>query len=297
MEFIEEKISNINNISPDDIKELITLVQQQKINTKKLLILIDKLIDVNLESAKEILATITDSRFKTETFYLESIIKEKENYLSYDKETKENYDRLLALGCSFLTLELFDEAYYSFEAGLYLTKDNIFNYYIGKALNKSRRKDEAIPYFQKYIKRGGQKYSKALLFLSSHYNYYNIKSGEDYVKKIKQLSLFAINFSYIDSSSKNQNEFDYIKSRASKKIKMTPDDFKTEIEEDLAMEDYYSYDFLKKLRFIRKLLETNQIKIANKLLNELSPLTIEEKDLYQQFNKNKTLYRNKNPLV
>jgi len=52
-------------------------------------------------------------------------------------------------------------------------------------------------------------------------------------------------------------------------------------------------DFSKKLKVIKKLLASNNIKIANKLLKELKPQTIDERNQLQQFERNKTLYRNR----
>lgn len=293
---LEKNISNINNIPLDNIKDTINLAHKQRIvNTQQLLLLIDKMIDTDLQRAATMLSTIKNTNLETEIFYLKSKIEERANYLGYDNQTKENYNNFLTIGRNYLTNELFEEAYYTFEAGLYLTGDNIFNYYIGKTLNRANNQEESIPYFLAYIEKGGQKYSKALLYLSSYFKYHKQNIAYEYGKKLKKISsIFHDDFIYKDNSwnQREKNEYDHKKFVASKTIKMDLTDFEEE-KENLKLENYYDYDFSKKLKVIKKLLASNNIKIANKLLKKLKPQTIDERNQLQQFERNKTLYRNR----
>ena len=151
-----------------------------------------KLIPNNIDAAEYIYSYIINSfpisNYKRQLNCLKNMIIERKKYLELSGLEQRRYNFLKARGrrlyrnCNLnrkynydmeakllYRKEKLEEAYDYYLAGLYVTQHNIFNYYLGKMCYKNRYVEEAREYLENYIKNGGEKLSKSLLYLNRIY--------------------------------------------------------------------------------------------------------------------------------
>lgn len=299
---IQQLSTNINSldiVSEKNFEQLLKKLIENGMMTQKVLMLkIEEWIESDLEKAKIALKYLTWSKASPEYSYIINRISEKEEYLNYSAEKREKYDTLKDNGRRALNEKQYQEAIYYFGLGIQETNNNIFNYYIGKTLYKARKYQEAKPYLLEYIKKGASKTTKALLYLEKISKFSGkTKKGTNYIKLMERLQeTFPSDFKYFNpyrasKAGKPDVDFDIIKFKASKKLRLKADTFQQATEE-LSLENYYEYTFAQKLQIIINLYRKGYGKPADKLLEELSATTKEEKKQRQQVLKNKKLYRN-----
>ena len=210
---------------------------------------------------------IEDNKYK----FLKNMIIEKEKYNNFDEDTKKRYNQILEKGQLALKSSDYELAYDYFCAGKHIFQLPIFDYYIGKTLHKTRRFAEAKKYFKKYIRNGGEKINKCLFFMLVH-----IIEPNKFVKSYNEL---------FEIDQVMDRDFDL-----SKKIEPITGCM---INEYIYNDSYYeSCNLNEKLILIRTLLESHNVKMANKLLKQLKGDTAAEKQLIKQFNKDKKIYVN-----
>ena len=97
----------------------------------------------------------------------------------------------------------YEDALSVFYEGLITTKNNIFNYYVGRALYKMGYQLEALPYLKKYVKNGGFKLSNALLLITIIFrNHHLRKESAKYIKNCQKINDF-------NNSNYKLTDFDY----------------------------------------------------------------------------------------
>lgn len=285
-EFLKENIENIsrnildNNIPPRKISKYINRIIELDP------ILAEKLLHLHLRNNFFYLNEIT---VKT----LTNKINEKKLYLILSEKGKAQYHQFKKDGQKAYRSGNLEKAYEIYSKAEYEIKHPIFDYYVGKILYKLGMYNEAKKRIEKYLENGGEKTSKALIYLLG----IEVKnSNHKQVNKYKDLINIVNNdlgndFTIKDSINKNEEDIDYQKQRASARVKMTEQDF-IETDDEVKIEEYYYYDLDKKLKVIKKLLRQGNLKEANYLLNELKPNTKAEYYQIKNFTKNKTLYLN-----
>lgn len=276
-----EKIQNesfsLQNRPIEILKESTNKALEKSIVSKKqIMIEIEKLIDTDLERAKILLSLFTDKEYIEEIFYLKSRVLEKETYLSYDEETKNNYHKFLNAGKAALKAKKYEEAFSYFQTGMNKTRDNIFNYYIGKNFYKAGYFIEARAHLEEYIRNGGSKYSKALFYLILHASMKKeARKFNTYNKKMRIINnLTSSGFAYSKKKSNQRKCNPSFKKRANQIEKkestdvMTTPDFEKG-KNTLSIENYYEYDIDSKIELIKKLFQAGKNDVASNLLEEL----------------------------
>lgn len=242
-------------------------------NTKKLILMIEKEIELDINKSKIMLRYLDKDVNPNVYLYLNGMIREKEIYSKYDTNMKEKYNKYLNKGKIYLKNKKYSQAYKAFTAGYSETKNNIFNYYMGKSLFKNRHYEKAFPYFTEYIKLGGSKLPKVLLYTIYEY----IKLGDE--NKAREYYTQLKDFNKIFN-----NGF----------ILTSP--FETDFTDKgkfLDIKKYYDYGFDEKILLIESLFREGNYKVAIKLLNELKPTDKNQRKQIQKLEKNKVLYKNK----
>ncbi len=272
-----------------------------------------KLIPNNIDAAEYIYSYIINSfpisNYKRQLNCLKNMIIERKKYLELSGLEQRRYNFLKARGrrlyrnCNLnrkynydmeakllYRKEKLEEAYDYYLAGLYVTQHNIFNYYLGKMCHKNSHINEACEYFEEYIKNGGEKLSKALLYLNRIYKIKKIKDKPQvFSEMITELTRFFDNeFEFknipiIEDYYFEIESEDNIKNVSEDEIDNTKKDVDINLEE--------------KLETIKKLILTHQDKKADKILLELerekNNMNREDKQILLQFQKNKKLYRSR----
>ncbi len=272
-----------------------------------------KLIPNNIDAAEYIYSYIINSfpisNYKRQLNCLKNMIIERKKYLELSELEQQRYNFLKASGrrlyrnCNLnrkynydmeakllYRKEKLEEAYDYYLAGLYVTQHNIFNYYLGKMCYKNSHIDEACEYFEEYIKNGGEKLSKALLYLNRIYK----------IKKIKNKSqLFSERITELTRFFDNKFEFKnipiiedyYFEIESENNIKNVPEDEIDDTKKDVDI------NLEEKLENIKNLILVHQDKKADKLILELerekNNMNKEDKQILLQFQKNKKLYRSR----
>ena len=274
-----------------------------------------KLIPNNIDAAEYIYSYIINSfpisNYKRQLNCLKNMIIERKKYLELSGLEQRRYNFLKARGrrlyrnCNLnrkynydmeakllYRKEKLEEAYDYYLAGLYVTQHNIFNYYLGKMCYKNDCIDEALHYFKIYVKNGGEKLSKSLLYLSGIYKMkkVNDKAQLFHERMIEINKFFENNFRFKncpimpDSYFKVENE-ESVKNVCENQTK------KIEIKEEV------SINLKERLEDIKRLILMHQDKKADKMLLELEQeknnMNKEEKQILLQFQKNKKLYRSR----
>ena len=268
-----------------------------------------KLIPINIEEAQYIYSYIINLYptyiYKVQLNCLKNMILERENYLKLSEKEQKQFNFIQKKGkelykrCNLskrysydmeakllYRKETLDEAYDYYLAGLYITQHNIFNYYLGKICYKNNRHEEACKYLETYIKNGGEKLSKSLLYLNKIYKNKRMKSKHQMLaKRITELSkFFGDDFEFFDFPLRHEN---YIKNSENK------DTNYLEIFEQPKM----SNNLKERLENIKNLILVHQDKKADKLILELerekNNMNDDDRKAFLQFKKNKKLYRAK----
>lgn len=287
-EFLQENLIKISRNILDN-----------NIPPRKITKYINRIVDINHELAEKLLQL----HIKNNATYLNPItmdtltnkIKERILFLNLSDEKKEQYKELKTQAHKAYKRKNYHQAYECYCKVQSITNHPIFDYYRGKILYKLGMYNESKKRILKYLENGGEKASKALLYLMAvEVKFGNHKKANKLKDQINILNndlnydfTIALNNAY----QINPLEMDFSKQRVSKKLKMTEEDFLLS-KEKIKIEEYYNYDLDKKLEVIKDLLKRGHSKEANKLLNELRPETKKEQIKVKQFIKNKKLYQN-----
>lgn len=251
--------------------------------------MIEKEIEIDIEEAKRMFSFLDKKANPIEYHYLYGMIMEKDVYSEYDSKMQEKYDNYLNLGIEAIGRGDYSQAYNYFSAGYDVTKNNIFNYYMGKALFKGGDKRTAYPYFDGYTRFGGSKLPKALLYLMSAYLDIGMeKKVRKYYDELAYINeVFDHDFNLVSPFNKNGEL-----KRKNQKNFMSEDDFEDK-GKGYKIEDYYEYNFSEKIVIIESLFRNGQYNTALHLLSELKPANKIQRRKVQNLEKNKTLYKNK----
>lgn len=272
-----------------------------------------KLIPNNIDAAEYIYSYIINSfpisNYKRQLNCLKNMIIERKKYLELSELEQQRYNflkdrgRRLYRNCNLnrkynydmeakllYRKEKLEESYDYYLAGLYVTQHNIFNYYLGKMCYKNSHIDEAREYFEEYIKNGGEKLSKALLYLNRIYK----------IKKIKyKPQLFSERITELTRFFDNEFEFKNIPIIEDYYFEIESEDNIKNVSEDEIDDTKKDVDINleEKLENIKNLILVHQDKKADKLILELerekNNMNKEDKQILLQFQKNKKLYRSR----
>ena len=266
-----------------------------------------KLIPINIDEAEYIYSYIITSlpifNYKRQLNCLKNMILERKKYLDLSESQKEQYKFLQAEGkklykkcdlvkecnCDIETKILYKkeklaEAYDYYLTGLYVTQHNIFNYYLGKMCYKNRYVEEAREYLENYIKNGGEKLSKSLLYLNRIYRIKKMKNKSQFFSErmLEITEFFEDDFEFL--SLPLPYEY-YIKNNGNKDINYV----------GIFEQPKMSNNLKEKLENIKNLILVHQDKKADKLILELerekNNMDDEDRKAFLQFQKNKKLYR------
>lgn len=286
--------------SPNNAEE--TYLMIKRLDIKQQLIIIDKMIKQDLETATKLLEELSHKsvNYQPQIRYLKNKINEERAYQELGKEQKEVYAKAITKGREQYHDNNLSTAYDYYTYGKYITNHPIFDYYIGKILYKNKNKDEAYKCFKNYIENGGEKYLKALLYLVViEVTNKKIKSA----KKIRYLqklivNTFDINFediridriiNIIMNQGRNDKDFDVHKFAVSHNLILSEEFF--DLEYNGISNDR---ELCKELERIKEMYRNGRITEANKRIEELLK---ENKGYYQRKNiegiaKRKKLYIN-----
>ena len=289
-EKVQDAYMQINNGRNDIISKLIdssnnaeeTYLVIKRLDIKQQLIIIDKMIKQDLETATRLLEELSHKavKYQSQILYLKNKINEERAYKELGKEQKEIYAKAITKGREQYHDNNLSAAYDYYAYGKYITNHPIFDYYIGKILFKAQKQDEAYKYFKIYIKNGGEKYLKALLYLAATECFHKrIKSA----KKIIDLQKLIINTFNIDfeiakldriiKQVKNDKDFDVRKFAVSHNLMLSEEFFDSEyngISNDR--------ELCKELERIKEMYRNGRITEANK---RIETLLKENKGYYQ----------------
>ena len=274
-----------------------------------------KLIPINIDETEYIYSYIINSfpifNYRRQLNCLKNMILERKKYLELSESQKERYNFFKNEGRSFYKShklskkynydmeakllykkEKLEKAYDYYLMGLYITQLNIFNYYLGKMCYKNDCIDEALHYFKIYVKNGGEKLSKSLLYLSGIYKMkkVNDKAQLFHERMIEINKFFENNFRFKNCPIMPHSYFEVeneesVKNVCENQIK------KIEIKEEV------SINLKERLEDIKRLILMHQDKKADKMLSELEQeknnMNKKEKQILLQFQKNKKLYRSR----
>ena len=307
---LKEKINDaymqINNGRNNIISKLIyssnTDEEIRSLDIRQQLIIIDKMIKQDLETATRLLEELSHKavKYQSQILYLKNKINEERAYKELGKEQKEIYAKAITKGREQYHDNNLSAAYDYYAYGKYITNHPIFDYYIGKILYKYKNNDEAYKYFKVYIEKGGEKYLKALLYLAAiEVSNKKIKSA----KKIRDLQQLIINTFNIDfevikvdrlidriiKQGRNDKGFDVHKFAVSHNLMLSEEFF--DLEYNGISNDK---ELCKELEIIKEKYRNGRITKANKRIEQLLK---ENKGYYQRKNiegiaKRKKLYIN-----
>lgn len=218
--------------------------------------------------------------------YLKAIILERKQYCKLSLEQQENYHMLKKRGKEEYQNSNLKRSCAYYQAGLSETKQNIFNYYFGKMLYKSKCFYQAKKYLERYIAQGGEKFAKASLYL--FYIYKRLKKEKKSLECLKRIIRFNILF---------QEDFQF---NCDKYVLKTGGD-NCIGQDDIMIETNitsFSHEYVQEqLSKVKNLLLIGQYKQAEKLLKKLDQeqrdMTLEDRKQVEQFHKDKRLYLTK----
>lgn len=118
---------------------------------------------------------------------LKNAIKNQKNFDKLNDKQKEIYNNSIIVGRKNYESHNLEDAYCAYKYGYEETKQPIFLYYMGKVLHKLGKKEEAMKYFNSYVKVGHSKVSKAYLYI------YSSTYDEKYLYKINRINCFIYN--------------------------------------------------------------------------------------------------------
>ncbi len=219
--------------------------------------------------------------------YMENRISERKKFLSFDYDSRLEYNKIMSeikkarkekdnnkiIELSTLGKELFDIP--------------IFDYYQGQAYFRMNMYDESIEKLREYLEAGSVKSIKARGYLSIAYmatnNYEQASLVEEEISQLEDYFLI-LNRKKIYAE---KNKYD--------KLVNTNDissDIDKYMEEELTIDEFYSYPFPKKIALVRQLYTSNMKKLGDKLMKEIesSSCTDLEKKTISKEKQNKKLY-------
>ncbi len=231
--------------------------------------------------SRKVLSLIKLNRLKEATKLLEeSSIHNKKYFSNMIKEKKLRKDvkeRFLDTGRYALELHEYEEAFYYFLAGKYVSSNPIFDYYLGKTTYKKGYPRGALNYFNEYRKRGSIKLNKCYFYLYLVTKFLRYPTCEYYYQWMHDINDFL------------QIEF-IVKS---KEEKVVEEDIIFKEDPVLSEKPYEEYSLEEKLVYIKNLLLSKREKEATKLLNKLQTTSKQERKKINQLINNKKLYLNK----
>ena len=167
-------------------------------------------IDNNeLEKAKQYLSQVPQN---TDCSFFYNRIAEKQ----LATEVKEKY---LDTGRYALEIEEYELAYDYFTAGLYVSNNPLFYYYLGKLFYKLNRLSKAMSYFNKYQNIGSLKLNKCYFYLFLISKRKKLAGSGEYLGKFKDIDRFLD----ITFKTRNPNK-EHRRKKKEKKIKSIEED-------------------------------------------------------------------------
>lgn len=163
-------IVELIELSDEEFTRCVKSAYNIKFGLKKLFCIINELIDVDIKKAKLILNGI--SEYVDDTTYLEEInflkrkINEKELYFEMSDEKSYIYELEIQSISENIRRRKFDSVYFSCINISNISDCPIVYYYLGKIYFKMYKFEEAKKLFSEYMKHGGEKALKCLLYLS-----------------------------------------------------------------------------------------------------------------------------------
>ncbi|MBE6157285.1 MAG: hypothetical protein E7160_00605 [Firmicutes bacterium] len=293
---LDQKLKEKNiTIDTEPVYKIIKVSKKQKSNIynkeetktriKTFYRMLNALIEYDHNTAERIINNIEEPKTKTAVIlnsYLRNKLEEKKKYISLSDEEKDIYNGCIEKGRDALNNKDYELALDYYKTGLIMTNHPIFYYYIGKAYYKDLRNYDAYETLLKYDEKSGEKYSKCNLYL--------------FILETKFGKLVRADRRMNEANTLN----DILDSKKIKSLNNIKNQLKSNKEKlhkkELKMEDYYEYEIVDKLKLIKGLYETGNIKLADKLMNELEReknKTKEEKRLIQSERNNKRLYMRK----
>ena len=187
-------------------------------------------------------------------------------------------NKYLDLGRNALIENNFELAYDYFTAGKYLTENPLFDYYLGKTFFTCDMLEVAMNYFNDYRFTGSIKLNKCYFYLFIIATRLGYKTNKKYIQKVREIN----DFLNLDFSSKKKHE---------EKINLPS----KEPKEDSCKEEVNLHDeeLQEKLEYIKSLLLRKKEHEANNLLKKIKVSSKKEREILNQFEKNKRLYLNK----
>lgn len=180
----------------------------------------------------------------------------------------------------------------------------ICDYYIAKVMFRMGMFSQAKEKFLSYLEQGGVKTEKAYMFLAKIERIQKNRSeAKRYVNLMHRVhNVFPRDFEYVSDKQyykkkkakpedDQYDQHDEVKRKKSRNIRMSEDDFSTS--QELKVTDFYETGIDGKLSIIRGLLQSGNVKVANKLFEEVQrECAPEEKGKVKQFEKNRKIYKN-----
>ena len=281
-----EEVSINKNIKVDTeliykiIKSLVTqkdrVLKSSNTSVKNIFRIIDNIMLIETPLAEELISKLSKPKTKEAKVFNNYIINklnEHKKYLELPEDKKEIYSDCIAKGHNAIHKKLYNIALDYYETGLKETNHPVFNYYIGKAYYKQKKNEEAYKYLLKYEETSGDKYSKSNLYL------FLIEKNKGYYAQAEERRKQA----NIVNGILNSKKIQALKGIEQESIK----------QEELRIENYYEYTIADKLKIIKHLYENNNVKLADKLMQELEKIkekTKLEKKMIQTEKNNKKVY-------
>lgn len=176
IEQIEIKLKEeIPNLLKDDLESNIhkfileVAYKNHLIDYESLLREINKLIKKDYKLGKNILEQVKydlqEKNYRVELNYLQRKINEKQLYEELTEEQQKIYHTVIRNGNGYYKERKTKSFYKEYLIGKEKTNHPIFDYYIGKSLYKMHDYENSEKYLLEYLKTGGEKLPKALLYL------------------------------------------------------------------------------------------------------------------------------------
>lgn len=197
------------------------------------------------------------------------------------KDLKERnlYDRMLEFKSHGKLNGYYDDYYTAqqyYTAGFYITGYVDFYYYLGVNYFRMGRQGEAVKMFKKYIKNGGyNKLHKAYRYLYRCYRIFNNKEKNEFLKlsnSYKRITMF------LEDEQFNKVEYNF-----------------DEISIQDIINEFDSYENIKKLHALKYLYQKGNMQIADRLYKKYKNVFKEDKSVNKEHKKlltEKTLYIN-----
>lgn len=300
---------SIENLSDEDFcKFQIRLFELGYYNRESYLRMVKEIINDDVRRAKKLLdETCKNPKFSSYLDiieYLNGIIKEKSAFLFLSGEKQEEFTSRRLKAKRLYKNKHNDrslEEYFALKEEFGLI---ICDYYIGKILFRMGEYIQAKEAFLRYLEQGGAKTEKAYTFLGkierSQKNRNQAKRYFDMNNRIQ--TIFMSDFDYMSANNYDKkrkkvleedknDQYDEVKIKKSRSIKMRLEEFNET--ETFEVGDFNNVELSGKLNIIKRLLQTGDNKLANKLYEEVQrECSLEDHGIVQQFSRNRKLYKN-----